>query len=248
MFMGGLEFVLIARLFAEPVQDPTQPERVDAPITAVHTPSALDDNDVAQFIIEGEFPNTCYTVGRVLVRARTEDLEMGAIQFHLEALKTKRQNCLEVKTPYLKTVDLGILPPGQFQIVSMKDQRARAVLNIVKAENRQQVDNYNYAPVDAMYIRDDALGFRRLVVLIGSFTNSCMKFASAVPVYRAPNSKVIEILPIVEMKKDQLCLDVLIPFFQAVEVPEDMASGKYLFHVRTMNGNSLNKVDTIKME
>ena len=234
--------------------DPAQrPQRVDAPITAVHTPSGLDDNDVAQIMIEGEFPNSCYAIGRATVRARTEDLEQGIIQFHLEALKYERPKCLAVRTPFLKTVDLGILPSGTYQILQIKDLAKKGVLNIHKAhrdpdDESSTSDDNTYAPVDAVFVKEDALGFRRLIVLVGSFTNTCMKFAESFPVYRGPNSRVVEVLPVVTMERDQRCLDQMVPFFHTVEVPDDVPNGRYVIHVRTMNGNSINKLDTLTME
>lgn len=253
MLVGGwglvAQSVLNLLLLAQSEPEENKPTRVDAPITAVYTPSGFDDNDVAQIIIEGEFPNTCYSTGKVTLRTRLEDLEQGVIQFHMEALKYNRKNCLQVKTPFLKVVDLGILPAGAYSILQLKDLRKRATLVIHKAENEELMDNHTYAPVDAMFVRDDALGFRRLAVLVGTFSNSCMKFEDATPVYRSdPQAQIIEILPIVKMLKDEECVEKTIPFFHVVEIPDNVPSGRYLFHIRTMNGNSLNKMDTIKME
>lgn len=250
--LEGITWQIIGSLFLlaqEADPETSRPQIVDAPITAVHTPSQFDDNDVAQFIIEGEFPNTCYSVGRVIVRAGREELEQGIITFHLEALRSTKDKCLEVKTPFLKVVDLGILPAGAYSVVQLKNMKKRATLNVAPAKNNSKVDNFNYAPVDAAYLREDALGFRRVLVLIGTFTNSCMKFSDEVPVFRANDStRVLEVLPIVEMKQNQLCLEVLRPFFKTIDLPEDIPSGRYLFHIRTMNGNSINKMDTITLE
>jgi hypothetical protein len=228
--------------------DTSQPVKMDAPIRAVHVPGFLDNNDVAQFMIEVEFPNSCYALGRLVVRARTEDLQDGQIPFQLEALKFNRPVCIQVKTKTLKVVDVGILPAGSYKLVGLKDERVYNTLRIGKAENRA-VDNYTYAPVDALFVRNNLDGHRRVVVLVGSYRNACMKMKAEVPVYRAnETTRVIEILPIVEMEKDKMCLEQIVPFMVPVEIPEKIPSGEYVFHVRTMNGNSLNKLDTIQTE
>lgn len=225
-----------------------QPVKIDAPIRAVHVPGFLDNNDVAQFMIEVEFPNSCYALGRVVVRARTEDLQEGQIPFQLEALKFNRPVCIQVKTKTLKVVDVGILPSGSYKLIGMKDERLYNTLKIGRAENRA-VDNHTYAPVDALFVRNDQDGNRRVLVLVGSYRNTCMKMKAEVPVYRAnETTRVIEVLPIVEMEKDKICLEQIVPFMVPVEIPETIASGEYVFHVRTMNGNSLNKLDTIQTE
>jgi len=242
-----LSFISLIGQVADEVET-KRPVRVDAPIRAVHVPGYLDNNDVAQFMIEVEFPNSCYAMGRVIVRAQTEDLDAGKIGFQLEALKYDRPTCLQVKTKTLKVVDLGILPSGSYQLTGLKDSRVYNNIRIAKAEGRS-IDNFTYAPVDALFLKNDQQGNRRLLVLVGSYRNSCMKLRSEIPVYRANDTtRVIEVLPIVEMEKDQICLEQIVPFMVPVEIPDKIPSGEYVFHVRTMNGNSLNKLDTIQME
>ncbi len=255
MILGGLglHFALWTNFFLLPQaagpEDDLRPTVVDAPIHAMHTPSGFDDNDVAQIIIEGEFPNTCYAVGRAIVRAQLEDLEQGVIKVHLEALHSKRGNCLQVETPFIKVVDLGVLPAGKYSILGLKTLNKMGTLNIAHAGEAELMDKHNYAPVDALYIRDDALGFRRMLVLIGAFSNTCVQFAETTPLYRGTaDREVLEVLPIVEMRKDSDCREAHVPFFKTIEIPDGIPSGRYLFHVRTANGNSLNKMDRIKME
>lgn len=121
---------MISSLNLLAVANVDRPEVGDAPIAYVRVPSIYTEKDNAQLVIEGEFPSTCYTPGKVSIRAKAEDIEQGVIQLHLESLRFKRPNCTNTKTPFSKIVDLGILPRGSYKILEFKSLRKMAALEI----------------------------------------------------------------------------------------------------------------------
>lgn len=233
MVLGG-----ISKLWAD--DDSTQPSLVNAPVTNVYTPSGFDDNDNAQVVVEGEFQNTCYKVGPVRLKV---DREEQKIQFQLMALKYSGP-CLEVRTPFIKVVDLGILPEGKYSVSSVGKASRPAALSIHHTESKM-ADDFLYAPVDSGFVRKNDAGDRRILTLTGAFPNSCMKFSeeeNTVLVKRVGN--ILEVLPIVQMQKGN-CLTVMVPFTKSVFLSDEIPTGKYLVHIRTLNGQSYNKVDFI---
>lgn len=222
-------------------QDESSPTLVNAPITQVYTPMRFDDNDNAQIIVEGEFPNTCFKVGPAKLKVNREEQK---VQFQLMAIKYSGP-CLQIQTPYIKVIDLGILPEGKYEIISVGKSSPAAVLSVHHTDSKM-ADDFLYAPVDAAFVRKAEGGERRVLTVAGTFPNSCMKFSDDVNslLAHATNKNIIEVLPIVEMEKGA-CLQVNIPFTRSVTLEDNIKPGKYLIHIRTLNGQSFNKVDFI---
>ena len=120
--------------------------RFAAPIQKVYVPQGFDDNDVVQFVVEGEFPNTCYSVGRAFVQLH---VEQRAIIFYLEAFE-QLGKCLPAKTHFTKVVDVGILPVGIYTIYPFKDlENSMGTIKVRRAKT-PTIDNFPYAPVENM--------------------------------------------------------------------------------------------------
>lgn len=221
--------------------DESKPSLVNAPISRIYTPTGFDDNDNAQVIVEGEFENTCFKVGPVRLKVNRED---QVVQFQLMAIQYKG-TCLQVKTPFIKTIDLGILPEGKYKVVSVGKSSEPAVLGIRHTESRM-ADDFLYAPVDAALIRNTEQGERRILTISGTLPNTCMKFGTDqnTIIAKQTTKDIIEVLPVVDMYEGA-CLDVMVPFTKAVVLPDDIPTGKYLIHIRTLNGQSYNRVDFV---
>lgn len=222
-------------------QDDGQPVMVNAPITAVYAPMGFDDNDNSQVIVEGEFPNTCYKVGPARVKAIRDEQK---VVFQVMAIKYQGI-CLEVRTPFIKVVDVGILPEGRYQVASAGSAVQPTVLNIHHTESRM-ADDYLYAPIDAAFVHKSDTGDRRILTLTGAFPNSCMQFSADQNsvIARRTSKNIIEVLPVVEMKSGP-CLSVMVPFAKSIMLNEEIPTGKYLVHIRTLNGQSYNKIDFV---
>ncbi len=242
----AVSFVVSFMLLAQEGPHDDRPQKIDWPVQAVYTPKGFDDNDVAQFVLVGEFPNTCYSLGGGWAKIY---LEYNLILFQYEVFKFNKV-CTQVKTPFFKVIDVGILPEGNYKIAHVKNvDRILSVLPVSHARQGGQVDNFLYAPVQSIFLHNDPLGYRRLVTLTGSFSNTCMRFKDEQTTIgrRTETDRVIEILPVVEMIGEN-CLTQMVPFFKTMEIPESIPSGTYLFHIRTLNGNSINHMDFIRTD
>lgn len=251
--MGSIFFLvhIISSLSLLSLDDPQgePPYKVDALsyITHVYTPTGYTNNQVAQIVVEGELPSTCYSIGPATIRIDQDLLDHNLILFHLEAYKY-RNDCLPAKTPFVKTVDIGILPEGRFQIAALKNLRKVYGTLTIRSSEFSVLGRYSFAPVDSIDFVNDPLGYRRLIRLSGHFSNSCMKFVErGINIVQVADN-IIDVLPVVDLQTDVPCREVIIPFSKMVEVPEAIKSGKYLFQVSTMNGNTLNRIDFLKMD
>lgn len=193
-----------------------------------YVPQGFDDNDRIQVTVEGYFSDSCYKVGPY--RAQTSPGLISISQFAYKYLGV----CLDVIVPFHQVVDLGILPQGTYKVVDTTSGTALGVLPISKARSENPDDDY-YAPVsDASVIT----GANPRIVVTGAFTDSCLFFKEVrVRVY----NNIIEVLPIVQKAPTQSCQRGYFPFQRAagLQVPR---KGRYLLHVRSMEGQAINKL------
>src|SRR4051812_31719710 len=83
------------------------PDRVFAPL-------GFDDNDNIQIVLDGQLADTCYKLGPTHVRI---DQATHKILVRQSAFYYSGAWCAEVRIPYVQTVNLGILPAGNYEIL-----------------------------------------------------------------------------------------------------------------------------------
>lgn len=245
MFKGIIAFVLCLSALAhadgsfeafQPALIPITPDRIFAPL-------GFDDNDNVQIVLDGELADTCY--------------KLGPTQFKLDAVRQKiyvQQQayyypgawCAQVRVPYVQTVNLGLLPAGQYElVVQSEDGTVKPVASLpVTISASRSPDDFLYAPVTDVYLEKSfgALEGREsfyTLYINGQFNNSCMKFKDLKMNVRANN--VIEVLPIVEMDRSGSCSQIVTDFNVGVSL-KNVAKGRYLLHIRSLNGQSVNRV------
>ncbi len=237
-------FCLLSQFESTQDVKPIRSELID--IKHVYVPRWFDTGDIPQIYIEGEFPDQCYRKDTQVFPV----VENNNIYFKL----FKYQNpgpCKEIKTPFGMLVDLRQpLDEGSYTVHHMRSGVAQPVakMNIRQTETLQR-DDFVYAPVDsAMTYYDAELG-RSVLTLYGTFNNNCLSFDdSQIRVYKGA-SDMIEILPVIKKdavgKDGEACSQIDVSFIKHVAIPEVVAPGRYLLHIRTMDGSSFNKFDQI---
>jgi hypothetical protein len=90
----------------------------------------------------------------------------------------------------------------------------------------------------------DVFGGREDVIfdLTGTLNSTCTELDDQVEVVRQDDVYVV--LPVMKVKPDVVCAQVLVPFSKKVDLGR-LAPGEYLLHVRSMNGSSVNRVFTV---
>lgn len=236
--MKSLTKVLFAALVAGPAIA-LAVELIDYTPAEVFTPVGFDSNDNAQVVVAGTFPNTCYKVGEpsVSVDRANKKIYVQDKAFYHKGL------CLYMLVPYHKTVSLGVMDQGDYEVMlGSQSEPAAAVktgeLSVVKATNPSP-DDYLYAPVEEAALTKLANGDLSLT-LKGTFTKSCYQVKEVkVTTMTSPNNMII-VQPVAE-EDGSACKDDEKGFETQVVIP-NAPTGRTLLHVRILNGQAINRV------
>lgn len=205
-------------------------------VDRIFTPTGFDDNDNAQVVVDGLLPNTCYQVTNGFQQI---DHVNQIITIEARATLTDG-NCVEVLVPFSHTFNFRELAEGEW-LVRTTDGRLQKRLSIAEASSSGP-DDQLYASVDNTYvIADGSQGYA--IVIEGTYTNTCMVWERTEFIHKDP--LVMEILPIVRIEHRPDCENRTFPF-KAVKIKlPNISEGRFLLHVRSMNGDAVNRVFTM---
>jgi hypothetical protein len=209
------------------------PSQVPVQFTRTYAPLGFDDNDNIQIVGEGAFPNSCYRQAetKVAVDHPGKTITLAPTAYKYGGM------CLQVILPYDHVVDIGLLQKGTYTIV--QDGKSIGHIDIRKSAVRDP-DDYMYAPISQAYFQ--SRGTSNQVYLTGDFPLSCWKLKQ-VKFDIQPDVLVIQ--PIAEVDPSLPCTPGKFHFETATEVGS-MKPGRYLLHVRSMNGKSVNNLIDIR--
>lgn len=215
--------------------DITAPATVDTNFHTGYIPDGFDTNDNTQLVAEGMFSNTCYRPAAV--EASIDDLQKTVTLKPTAYFYSGM--CLQMIVPFNQVVNLGIMKAGDYKVMQSGNNNALGNLTVRVATNSTP-DDFLYAPISQAYMA--SRGGKTYVTVSGSFTNSCMSLAD-VMVNVQP--KVVVVQPISVTKEGVACTGGEFPFERTVEV-KGVTNGRYLLHVRSLNGNSVNTLVDIQ--
>lgn len=227
-----ITFAIIAIIFTiQAKAEDSTPTKVPISFGKIYIPDGFDNNDNVQIAGEGMFPNTCYRYATTSVK-----VDHTAKTIHLNTVAYKYPGmCLQVMVPFDRVVDVGILKEGDYSIITNKDNQTVGRVSINTSKTKGP-DDFMYASVSQAYFQSkDSVN---KVFLTGNFPSSCMKLKE---VKSQVQSDVLVIQPIVEIDPDEHCVVGQFHFETSVDVGV-MKPGRYLLHVRTMNGKSVNNL------
>jgi len=227
---------------------------VQAPILRVFTPKGFDDNDIPQFVVEGEFENACYSFAGVFLAPM--DRSRQRFTFYVQADKIDERFCPEEKknirgVPFYDVVNLPKLKKGRYELwhTQMIDRPA-AILEIEEAQNKDSQDNTVYALVDSAVIdRENPIESAYSVTLYGEFIDSCHELDAESSMAQPAGDQVVVILPKIKILKKDNCKPEKRRFVRTLPIKDPQSvlksGGRTLFHIRTMNGKSFNIIQTL---
>lgn len=209
------------------------PVKVLSPISHVYSPLGFDSNDNTEVVIEGFLPNLCHK------HPMTESKIVGnKIEITVSSYVYDQSNpfCPEVIVPFVESVQLGLLMPGNYEIVVNGGSvfQEKGAIQVNKADN-SSVDDYVYAAVE--YIKKD-FGSRR-VMLEGVNPSDC--FALEEVRFVSNGKDTYSVLPKMKQVSND-CRAKQSPFSYEVEVPDYIKSDRILLHARAMGGKSVNSI------
>jgi hypothetical protein len=216
-----------------PVLEGVLPEQIFAP-------SGFDDNDNAQVVLRGVFPDSCYKVGPADF---TVDHAKRVITITARAYHYRDSMCLQMRTPWIRALDLGVLRAGRYALVAKlegKGEYRRGELPVGVAR-RSGPDDHDYAQVTDAVVSGLEPGGTPELRLFGTFHLTCVRLQEVRTIYDAPN--VIEVLPIIEVSPDVPCAYPFLPIqFRRTVRLERKWHGPVLIHVRSVEGSAVNRV------
>ncbi len=205
----------------------------------LYVPVGYDDNDEIVAVVEGYLENTCDQLrGAKVTHVGTEFL----IEPQREAHGTK---CDPLQVPF--TLDVVLNPDDSVAAGTYSvrvEGRSKPLVEplVIKAATEERPDEFSYAPVDDA---DVGLlsGGRMRAVIQGRFQNTCvaideMKIGTL-------NGKTYELRPTTKwLKTDSRggpCANKEVRFTAKVDFDEP-TPGRYLLHVRSQSGRSVNRI------
>lgn len=203
------------------------------------TPKGFDTNDNAQVVLAGAFSDYCMQVGTTKHRV---DSVKKIIYIQQTYSTTDNCNDIEMYIPYSIEVNLGNLPAGNYEVMLLDLDRKytkMSTLPVAAAKNRNTDERF-YAPVTSIEFKSTA-GLTPQLTINGVFSNSCLSL-SDVEVHQRMGD-VFEVLPIAVDSKTN-CAAVMQPYHKTIELP-GFTQRNTLIHVRSMNGQAINKVITV---
>lgn len=222
-------------------QEMPKPELIVEVPEHVFAPVGFDDNDNAQVVMSGEFMSTCFKLAPAKV---TVDQAKKKVFLRNQAYYTDSSWCVRVPSPYVQTVDLGALPRGEYQVLVQGRNgkfasRTKLVVAATKKPNSPfGTDDQLYAVAEDVKLKKDAQNRPVEFTLSGQLTSTCI-FLVGIEV-RHDQPDTVEVLPITEQRGED-CQRWLTPFTKPFAIPEGLKDHT-LVHVRSLNGQSVNRV------
>lgn len=217
------------------------PEVVAAPVHKVFAPIGFDDNDNSEIVVHGEFLNSCYKVGeaKAEVDARRKLITLSVTAYHY-----KDAVCANMLVPFIQTVKLGVLDPGEYQVVvAGRPDAQTSPLKVVHTESKN-ADEFLYAPVEQATLVQDYFSNQVFLELSGHYPHmliGCMQIKDVQTEFVSGN--VLIVRPTAEIREAGDC-ETRGQFKFRKEMTGVMP-GEYLVHSRALAQGSVNSYSLI---
>ncbi len=238
IFLGIVCSIFQNTSYGEFMDDKQPPKVFLMPPEQIYSPPGFDSNDNVQLVITGYLPSTCFRVGATTAEV---DHSTKTITVHNNAYFYSHSWCATVQIPFIKTIDLGLLQPGEYKV-----QAENWHGSFIRGENLPIQPSVNSGPDDFLYAVVDEVHYSNtdgkapMLTVTGTLTGDCMELDRIELKYRSKN--IIEVLPIVKLKGDseKECGSQLTTFERQVPI-QSKGTGAMLIHARSLNGQSINK-------
>lgn len=218
------------------INDPFEGRLVVVDVEEIYVPHGFDNNDEIMAVLDGNLPNGCYKLAQNEVKQIPETGEWRIVQY----ARQYQHPCLQAQVPFTSQARLGTLDKGTHTVKA----KGTAPENFfVKEASNTGPDDHLYAPVDAARVEKTDDG-GQVAVIEGRFTNTCMEI---VDVIVTDSGKTKEVMPVMEMVEDEVpCEEKTVPFQKRIaeQFPQE-GPGRYLLHVRSLNGKAVNTMYSV---
>lgn len=229
LFFAGLVAVFMFSAVKATADD--APTKVKVNFGKIYVAQGFDSNDKVQIVGEGLYTNGCYRNAETKVRIDHDQkiVSLTPFAYKYDGL------CIQVILPFDRVVDVGILKAGTYKVKVEGQSNFLGDLTTTVAATKNP-DDFNYAPISQAFFRHS--GESNVVSLTGEFPSSCMSLKE---VKFDVQPDVLVVQPIAQMEERTDCKEGRFYFEKDMEVGP-MKSGRYLLHVRSMNGKAINNL------
>lgn len=209
------------------------PIKTMVPVDEIFSPAGFDSNDSSEIVVSGFLPNLCHKspMTEVEVKGNKIDITVSAMKYH-----SSNPFCPEVIVPFLKSINVGLLDKGIYEItVNGKSPYQKGSKIMISESISNATDDHIYANVH--YVEQN--GDSDVVSLKGYHPSDCLVMDEVD--FKSNKQNTYSVLP--KMKRvNDFCPMKMTPFSYDVKVPKLLNKQKVLLHVRSMDGNSVNSL------
>jgi hypothetical protein len=206
----------------------------------VFIPDGFDNNDRAEIVLHGYFSNTCYRASHATAQINGDKIVLKNMAYYEDDAP-----CMEMMIPWTTSVSVGVLKAGSYHVFVHQDATAlKAVGSLpVAVATTKSIDEHLYAYVKGVTVKQT--GSRAdSITITGSFSTTCLYIKDVI--IEQTKADVISVLPLLAVDANKVCANVFIaiPFKKTVKINRQLTQKSTLFHVRSLNGQALNDVET----
>lgn len=233
-------------------------ERVEIGLNHVFSPpEGYDANDPeVVFVLDGMLPNSCYKVSN---QSAVRVPDTNHFEIHQYALRSSEGDCApgaklpehkSAPVPFKTEVEVGQLAQGEYTYSystvtsagsATKSLRVAAVPSVVEPGARGS-DSEPYAMVDNAYVTKNVSAGEPIRVMLSVLLNSSCVHMAETKVTRVGDTIVLR--PNIRVSPPP-CMERIQPIEVSVKVDPIAEPGRYLLHVRSMNGVAQNTVFSV---
>ncbi|MEZ4815242.1 MAG: hypothetical protein R3A80_08580 [Bdellovibrionota bacterium] len=209
---------------------------VNLPVEHVYVPKGFDSNDNAQVIVSGTLPSFCYKAPEVSFTLNENVIQVSVRALYNESHEEGATPCAQVAIPFLEKVSMGVLTQGTYQVQANADT-SNFIQEELAVDVAASVDinDHMYARVDSVETKEKS----RWITLKGYNPSDCFELDY---IKYIPNGKdTYSVLPVMK-KVRAFCPRKMMEFAYDSKVPQELDANQILLHVRTMQGDSVNKL------
>lgn len=218
---------------------------VPSPTEKLFVPLGFDDNDNVEVVVHGHFLNSCYKTGPSIVET---DVQNKIIRVLPQSYEYQNALCAQVLVPFMQEIKIGTLAHGEYKVIVGNRSDVEPKTLSVKPRTTESPDDYLYAPVDDARLNTNDQKGQSLTVS-GRYPMTLVGCAMVTDVKSIQTpGEVLLVLPVMELLTDEneCAARKWTPKFSITKkLDSNLKAGDYLMHVRVLNGNSFNKIETV---
>lgn len=211
-----------------------------AQIDRLYIPHGFDDNDIVEVVIFGHFSDSCHQLGEAEVKFSDNRQKVTVTPI---SYKEEGVSCVQMISPYVQAIKLGRMFKGQYEFNVTNNPQANERLFVKEAQVSAR-DDFMYPPVDYAEVKNNPNG-GSVLTLKGRYPKlkqGCMKTTSAMLHFQDGDMLVIQPKAKIINKLDERGCEA--QYESNFQLPYTL-NGKVLLHVRTVNGQSYNRVEEV---